>query len=226
MCSGRGELRAIYVIPWWSSSGHQRPLVLTLPCLCSPLYLQKCSRLRHCDTDWAVMGSNRSVALESTRPITNEYQQSSWGWRASGAQVRQPHGHLWADRLENVGAWTSHNFVGLHDLFLYLSTELEYAMLECASCFSILASQVSTEASSLCLEICDGSAISLSLTLSRCHSLLAASRWLQVTTPLSNCTLWRVAWKRPTKFRGHRLSSYMSMLFLILSIECHDGIYN
>jgi hypothetical protein len=29
-----------------------------------------------------------------------------WGW--------QPHHHLWADCLENVGASTSHNHIGLH----------------------------------------------------------------------------------------------------------------
>jgi hypothetical protein len=36
--------------------------------------------------------------------------------RATGAWGWQPHRHLWADCLENVGAWTSHNPMDLHGL--------------------------------------------------------------------------------------------------------------
>jgi hypothetical protein len=46
----------------------------------------------------------------------NEYQESPWGQRATGAQVWQPHRHLWADCLENEGTSTSHNLTGLHGL--------------------------------------------------------------------------------------------------------------
>jgi hypothetical protein len=39
----------------------------------------------------------------------NEYQESSWEERAASTYGWQPHHHLWADRLENVGASMSHN---------------------------------------------------------------------------------------------------------------------
>jgi hypothetical protein len=57
----------------------------------------------------------------------NEYQESSWGWRAAGAQGWQPYRHLWAHCLGNMGASTPHNPMGLHGplqgqlyLFFYL----------------------------------------------------------------------------------------------------------
>jgi hypothetical protein len=55
----------------------------------------------------------------------NEYQESSWGYRAAGAEDWQPHRHLFADCLVNVGASMSHNPMGLHCLLqgeLYLLT--------------------------------------------------------------------------------------------------------
>jgi hypothetical protein len=49
----------------------------------------------------------------------NEYQESSWGLKG-GRRVKlktwQPHRHLWAYCLENVGVTTSHNPMGLHGL--------------------------------------------------------------------------------------------------------------
>jgi hypothetical protein len=46
----------------------------------------------------------------------NEYQESSRRQRAAGVWGWQPHHHLWADCLENVGTSTSHNPMGLHGL--------------------------------------------------------------------------------------------------------------
>jgi hypothetical protein len=47
----------------------------------------------------------------------NEYQEYSWGLRATGWLVRPTtHRDLWADCLENVGASTPHNPMGLHGL--------------------------------------------------------------------------------------------------------------
>jgi hypothetical protein len=46
----------------------------------------------------------------------NEYQESSWELRAAGVWVWKPYCHLWADCLEDVGASTSHDSMGLHGL--------------------------------------------------------------------------------------------------------------
>jgi hypothetical protein len=46
----------------------------------------------------------------------NEYQESSWGKGRPAHKAEKPHRHLWADCLENVGASTSHNRIGLHGL--------------------------------------------------------------------------------------------------------------
>jgi hypothetical protein len=46
----------------------------------------------------------------------NEYQESFWELRAPGAWGWQIYHHLWADCLENVGASTSHNRMGVHGL--------------------------------------------------------------------------------------------------------------
>jgi hypothetical protein len=61
--------------------------------------------------------SSRTMALGSTQPLTEISTRNFSGGK--GLQVREagnPHRHLWADSLENVGASTSHNPVGLHGL--------------------------------------------------------------------------------------------------------------
>jgi hypothetical protein len=62
------------------------------------------------------------MALGSTQPLTEMSTRNlpgggAWGW--------QPHRHLWADCLENVGASTSHNPMGLHGLLRDSFTFLE-----------------------------------------------------------------------------------------------------
>jgi hypothetical protein len=46
----------------------------------------------------------------------NEYQESSCVYRVACAYGLQPHRHQWTDYLENVGASTFHNLIGLHAL--------------------------------------------------------------------------------------------------------------
>jgi hypothetical protein len=52
------------------------------------------------------------MAPESTQPPTEISTRNLPG----GVKGSQPHGHLWADCLENVEASTSHNHMGLQDL--------------------------------------------------------------------------------------------------------------
>jgi hypothetical protein len=47
----------------------------------------------------------------------NEHKEHSWGIM-DGRSIWQLHRYLWADDLEHVGASTSHNLMGLHDLLL------------------------------------------------------------------------------------------------------------
>jgi hypothetical protein len=88
--------------------------------------------LRHYATSRNVAGSNpdevigffnwpnpssRTMALGLTHPLTEMSTRNLPGrYRAAGAWGCQPHRHLWADCLKNVGASTSHNSMGLHGL--------------------------------------------------------------------------------------------------------------
>jgi hypothetical protein len=72
--------------------------------------------------------SSRAMALGSTQPVT---EMSTRNLPGGGSKVR-PARHLWADCLENVGASTSHNPVGLHGLLqgeLYLLHFLSLAFI-------------------------------------------------------------------------------------------------
>jgi hypothetical protein len=65
------------------------------------------------------------MALGSTLSLTEMSTRNLPGGkgREVGAQSWQPHRHLWADFLENVGASTSHKIKNLHGLLqkeLYL----------------------------------------------------------------------------------------------------------
>jgi hypothetical protein len=60
---------------------------------------------------------SRTMALESTQPVTEMSTRSLPGGKvAVGAYGWQRHHHLRAECLENVGASTSHSFMGLHGL--------------------------------------------------------------------------------------------------------------
>jgi hypothetical protein len=84
------------------------------------------SWLRHYATSRKVAGSspdevdffliylilpNRTMTLGSTQPLT---EMSTTNLPVGGDW--QPYRHLWDDCLENVGASTSHNPIGLHGL--------------------------------------------------------------------------------------------------------------
>jgi hypothetical protein len=56
------------------------------------------------------------MALGSTQPLTEMSTRNLPGGKGRPARKAQPHRHLWADCLENVGASTSHNPVGLRGL--------------------------------------------------------------------------------------------------------------
>jgi hypothetical protein len=61
--------------------------------------------------------SSRTVALGSTQRLTEMSTRNlPGGRRPAGTWGWQLHRHLWADCLENVGASTSHNTMGLHGL--------------------------------------------------------------------------------------------------------------
>jgi hypothetical protein len=69
--------------------------------------------------------SSRKIVLGSTQPLTEMSTRNlpGGGEGGTGAEGWQPHRHLWADCLENVGASTSHNPTGFHGLlqgWLYL----------------------------------------------------------------------------------------------------------
>jgi hypothetical protein len=69
--------------------------------------------------------SSRIMALGSTAPKRNEYQEISGGLMAAGAQGWQINRHLRSNCLENVGASTSYNSMDLHgllqgQLYIYL----------------------------------------------------------------------------------------------------------
>jgi hypothetical protein len=83
------------------------------------------------------------MALGSTRLLTDMNARNLPGGkgRAAGAYSWQPHRHLLADCLENVGASTSHNLMGLHGLlqgYLYLFFFLPLFLLSFYSFFSLL----------------------------------------------------------------------------------------
>jgi hypothetical protein len=60
---------------------------------------------------------SRTMALGSTRPLTELSTRNFPGGEGRPApKGLQPHCNLWADCLENVGASTSHNHMGLHGL--------------------------------------------------------------------------------------------------------------
>jgi hypothetical protein len=50
------------------------------------------------------------------KPATNRLSYGAVFLGATGAWGWQPHLHLWADCLVNVGVSSSHNFMGLHGL--------------------------------------------------------------------------------------------------------------
>jgi hypothetical protein len=56
------------------------------------------------------------MALVSTQPLTEISTTNILGVKDADAWDWQPQRHLWTDCLENVGASTSHNPMGLHDL--------------------------------------------------------------------------------------------------------------
>jgi hypothetical protein len=57
------------------------------------------------------------MALGSTQPLTEmSTRKLSGGKRRPARRAQKPHRHLWADCLENVGASTSQNPMGLHGL--------------------------------------------------------------------------------------------------------------
>jgi hypothetical protein len=63
------------------------------------------------------------MALGSTQPLTEMSTRNLSGGKGWPARGWQPHCHLWADYLQNVGASRSHNHMGLQGLFqgeLYL----------------------------------------------------------------------------------------------------------
>jgi hypothetical protein len=66
------------------------------------------------------------MALGSTQPLTEiSTRNRPGGKRRPGHKADNPHRHLWADCLENMGASTSDNPRGLHVLLqgqLYLFT--------------------------------------------------------------------------------------------------------
>jgi hypothetical protein len=57
------------------------------------------------------------MSLESTQPLTEMSTTNLSGGKGQPAhKADNPYRHLWADSLENVGASTSHNPMGLHGL--------------------------------------------------------------------------------------------------------------
>jgi hypothetical protein len=65
-----------------------------------------------------ILPATLSVAVESTYPLTEMSAGTlpECKWRPVGAWGWQPHRHLWADCLENVGASTSHSSMGTFGL--------------------------------------------------------------------------------------------------------------
>jgi hypothetical protein len=66
------------------------------------------------------MGIHFNIILPSIEPrYLSRYSEGATGWTAGISflfSLQRPHRHLWADCLENVGASTSHNLLGLHGL--------------------------------------------------------------------------------------------------------------
>jgi hypothetical protein len=56
------------------------------------------------------------MALGSTKPLTEMSTRNLPGAKGRPARNADPTANLWADCLENVGASTSHNPMGLHGL--------------------------------------------------------------------------------------------------------------
>jgi hypothetical protein len=56
------------------------------------------------------------MALESTQPLTEMSTRNLPGGKGPPEHKVDPHRHLWANFVENVGASTSHNAMGLHAL--------------------------------------------------------------------------------------------------------------
>jgi hypothetical protein len=57
--------------------------------------------------------SSRTMALGLTQPLT---EMNTTNYLCGVKTSWQPHRHLWADCLDNVGSSTSHNLTGLHVL--------------------------------------------------------------------------------------------------------------
>jgi hypothetical protein len=103
--------------------GGLRVIVRNCPQL-AYLYLRRCVQITgeawsqstsDSDTsDWAKYVGN--IFRYPSASNRNEHQESSWGVKG-GRRVRlTTYRHLWADCLENVGASTPHNPMGLHGL--------------------------------------------------------------------------------------------------------------
>jgi hypothetical protein len=61
--------------------------------------------------------SSHTMAVGSTQPLTEMSTRNLLGGKGRPVhKAWQPFRHLWADCLENVGASTSHNPMGLHGL--------------------------------------------------------------------------------------------------------------
>jgi hypothetical protein len=103
------------------------------------------------------------MALGSTQPLTEMNTRYLPGCKGqlAGAKSWQPHRHLWADCLENVGASTSHNpiwpprpvpWIALpftsyylsYILFTYVSTLLKSTIFRETTCFFLAACLPST----------------------------------------------------------------------------------
>jgi hypothetical protein len=56
------------------------------------------------------------TTLRSTQPLTEMSTRNLPGAKGRLHVRRQPHRHLWADFLDNMGASTSHNSLGLYGL--------------------------------------------------------------------------------------------------------------
>jgi hypothetical protein len=61
--------------------------------------------------------SSRNVVVGFTQPVTEISTRNIPGGKSEvGTWDSQPHRHLWADCLENVGSSMSHSSIGLHGL--------------------------------------------------------------------------------------------------------------
>jgi hypothetical protein len=66
------------------------------------------------------------MALGSTQPLTGMSTRNiPGGWGLAGTWAWQPHRHLWADRLESVGASNSHSPVAGIVFFFFYSLPLK-----------------------------------------------------------------------------------------------------